>query len=182
MKPSWRLLLVGSALAALTVGIWAWRDHQQALARARQQVWMAYLHGPLSDLLEGSSRGRALLEQSLQHPLNPQQRHELADAAADLRRADDGAKTFARAWEADAFFQPLSGVLPWHSALADAARDWEKLAGRKDLVPGALDAEKGLRRNLAGVLDRQRERVFDAGRLGMDQGLEINALLFSLKE
>jgi hypothetical protein len=177
-----RLLLTGCAVAAAAGGAWAWRDHQQAQARARTAQWMAYLRGPLSQVLEGSSRGRALLEAAAHKPLAKAQRQELAEASLQVRSGYDAAKLLQAGWLGDPFFEPMIGTLSWHQALADAARDWSKVAERKDLIPAALEAERGLRRSLGALLDRQRERVFDQGRLGREQGLEINALLYSLKE
>lgn len=182
MSTKLRLLAFGCLFAALGAGAWAWMDARHAKAQARIDAWMAYCRGPLSQLLEGSSRGRALLEASLQKPLSAAQRQELAEDAGLVSAAYASANGAAAGSGDDPFFEPLRQGLRWHAALADASKDWNRLAGRKDLVPDALDAERGMRRDLAAVLDAQRERIFASGRIGMDRGLEINALLYSLKE
>lgn len=182
MSKGGRLIALGFAFAALTALAWAWMDARHAKAQARVDAWMAYCRGPLSQLLEGSTRGRALLEASLKKPLTPAQRKELAEDAGLVSAALVTATGAAAGVEGDPFFEPLRQGLRWHSELADASKDWNRLAGRKDLVPDALLAERGLRHNLAALLDAQRERIFASGRIGRDRGLEINALLYALKE
>jgi hypothetical protein len=182
MSKGGRLVILGCAFAALSAGAWAWMDARHARAQARVDAWMAYCRGPLSQLLEGSTRGRELLEASLQRPLNAQQRKELAEDAGLVSAAYASANGAVAGVGDDPFFEPLRQGLRWHAELADASKDWNRLAGRKDLIPDALSAERGLRHNLSAELDAERERIFASGRIGLDRGLEINALLYSLKE
>lgn len=182
MSRAKRLALAGLALAVLAAGLWAWRDSRMARQQARREAWIAYLRGPLSDLLYGSSRGRALLAQAARRPLSPAQRRELAQARDMVQKARQGARDPQAAWRHDPFFAPLVEALPWHDELDELARDWPRLAGRPDLLAQALEAERGLRRSLAGALQGQRRRVLESLKPSQDAVLEMNALLYALRE
>ena len=182
MKPALRLIIAGTLIAAMAGGIWAWREARHRRDLRRHEQWMAYLHGPLSDLLEGSSRGRELLALSRTKALKKEQRQALSTAILSIKLADAKAQALKSQWDEDAFFEPMLSGLQWHSMLAQTATDWRIVAERKDLLADALAAEKGLRRNLAIGLEKQRARIFAAGSISKDRGLEINALLYSLKE
>lgn len=183
MKRRRALLLASLGLSLLAAGLWAWQDHRAALRRQRMVAWQEYLRGPLSDLLMGSSRGRALLTKAQKAPLSAAERKELAEAVGSVRKADAGARTLLPNWQSDAFFKSMLPATGWHAELADAASDWGRLAVReRSLIPPALDSEAAMRRSLAGDLRAQREAVLERLRPSKDQVLEMNAMLYSLKE
>jgi hypothetical protein len=175
-------VLAALLLTALAVGLWQWRDQQLEQRAQRREAWMGYLRGPLSDLLYGSSRGRALLQQSRQRALSPAERKELAAAAASVQSAWAGARRPEALWQQDPFFDGLKQGLHWHHALAELAKDWPRLSQRPELLPDALAAERGLRQSLAGVLSQQREGMVKALALRQEALLEMNALIWSLRE
>jgi hypothetical protein len=182
MKGRYKPVLAALLLTALALGLWQWRDQQLEQRALRREAWLAYLRGPLSDLLYGSSRGRALLEQSRQRALRPAERKALAEAAASVQNAWAAARRPEALWQQDPFFDGLKQGLHWHHALAELAKDWHRLPQRQELLPDALAAERGLRQSLAGVLSQQREGMVKELALKQDALLEMNALIWSLKE
>lgn len=183
MSRTQKRLLAGLALLALSLGLWQWQSHRNAQRSARLAAWQDYLRGPLSDLLEGASRGRALLAQARKRPLSAAQSKELAQAVAALQRSHAGAQARVGQWREDAFFKSLLPASGWHAELADAAQVWPRLAKvDRSLIPAALDSEAAMRRSLFGALSAQRAAVLDRAHPPRDLVLEMNALLYALKE
>lgn len=182
MTRATRLLLIGAVLASLAGGLWAWRDRQIQQRRQRSDAWTQYLRGPLSQLLEGSYEGRTLLAAAQAKPLNQAQRQSLAQAAARLREADSALQPQMLELYRGAFFEPLKEAARWHAELAESAKDWPRLGAQRELITPALEAERGLRLRLAGALDRQRDQVLLSLKPSQEAVLEMNALLYSLKE
>jgi hypothetical protein len=177
-----RLALAGLILAALAVGLGRWRERAAMQRRLRHEAWFGYLQGPLSDLLEGESRGRELLRASLLRPLDAGQRRSLEDAAHAVVRAADAAGNSGAAWNRAAEFGPLREALPLHRELAAAAQGWVAVSAVPARVREALKKDPVLRQALAEALSRQRRQLGTGAPWTQDDLLEANALIYSLNE
>jgi hypothetical protein len=174
--------ILGLVLTAAAVGLWRLRDAQVKQREGRRAALLAYLQGPLSDLLEAGARARPLLLAAQRRSLKPQERERLQAAADQMAASARAALDPYAPWADDAFFEPLQSGLHYHSDLRQLALDWVALSLRPELIPSALEAEQGLRRSLAGPLQKQRDWAVE--RLDLDKAsvLEMNALIYTLRE
>lgn len=176
-----KLLLAGLALALLAVGLWAYRDQAQARRQARIQAWVAYLRGPLSDLLDGSARARPLLR-TRKEGWTKAQRAQLEAARDTVLGSDAALKAILADVDRDPFFKDLKDAQVWHDQMAELARNWLMIGKDLDLRAKALEAQRGVRMGLEACLRKQRQAVADRLHPSQDLWLEQNALLFTLGE
>ncbi len=152
-------------LTALGVLTWHWRSSLAAKRTAEQRLGMAYISGPLSDAVMALSRAdeegdeaQAAIERSI----------------ASLKGLLDSAATSQTKKELEAclpLLQELQLNLEGHLAAVEDG-DKELLAKNR-----AQNAAK-----LAALAEILRYRAFNEWRLTDTQKLEINALIYSLKE
>jgi hypothetical protein len=171
-----RILLAAILVSAAAAGLWHWQGVRKAEARARRDVWMAYLQGPLSDLLYGSSRLRPLLAKKNWSSADTASAKE---ALGHLQRSADEARAESELFAKDERLRPLADAVSLHQKMAASMLEGvEKRSAWKDLL--ASDAE--IRLQLWTLLAAQRERMLSEKSLSQDQVLEMNALLYSLHE
>lgn len=181
MNKAAKLLLAGTLLAGLALGLWSLHDQQAARQQARTQAWTAYLRGPLSDLLYGFTQAQPILKLKVSR-WTPAQRHQLEASRDAVLGSESALGASLLEIGRDPFFVDLQEAKSWQAQLSEMARDWLMLekdpAGRQQ----AVLAERALRKRLAAALYRQRAKVADELHLSQDAWLEQNALLYSLAE
>ena len=168
------------ALVLTLLGGTLWRQHaRQAQERAeRKAAWTEYLHGPLSDLLYGSTRLRPLL---LKKKLSKAEEAEAIEAAHAFERSRVLVPRIRAELTGDPSMGAMDMVVTWHQEIGALMEPWRGLRGR-GLGKDAVSAEAALRLKLWQVLDGLRDQVLADKSLSSDEVLEMNALLYSLKE
>lgn len=176
-----RSLFVSALLVTLAALLIFQVQHARSQQRQQRRAqWQAYLHGPLSDYLYAASRGRELLAlKKLQAP----QREALGEAVGAMRRSWNAVVRVKPQWEEDPFFADLVKAAAWHAEAAHLAEDWPRLDLRdRTLMENASGAAQGISRNLAMRLEAQRLKVLAELEPGQDELLEMNAMIYALKE
>jgi hypothetical protein len=169
-----RLIVVAALLSAAAGGLWHWQAARKEAALARHDRWMAYLQGPLSDLLYGSSRLRPLMGKKNWSPADTA---EAKEALQHLVRSASLALAASLQFKEDPRLQPLVEAVALHQEMQTLMVEWVERRG-----PGTLAAEAQIRLRLWTLLTEQRERMRAEGTLNRDEVLEMNALLYSLQE
>lgn len=167
-------------LTLATAGLWQWQHHAEAMRQQRRAQWLAYLQGPLSDYLFASTRSREML---LKKKLKPAEKQALGEAVLSMQRSWAGVAKMKPGWQADPFFADLVQAAGWHAEAAQLAEAWPRLDLRdKALMATSRSAAEGISRNLAQKLDGQREKVLAKLKPSKDEMLEMNALIYAVKE
>jgi len=174
------LYLSALFLTLCTVALWQWQHFSSQRRLARRTQWQAYLQGPLSDYLYASTRSDELLKKS---KLKPAERAALGEAVTSMRKSYAGVSAARDGWEEDNFFQDLVRAAEWHSQALDLAEAWLHLDLKDQVLMQNLgQASSGVRHNLAIRLDSQRTKVLAELKPRQAELLEMNALIYAVKE
>jgi hypothetical protein len=172
-------LLMAAALFSLALaGLWHWQSVRSAEKAARKQAWFEYLHGPLSDLLYGTSRLRPLI---LKKKLS---KADQAEAAEALGRLEDSYKRtvyYAVFFENDPAMAQMIDVADWHHQIFNLYQPFHSLHGTP-LAKEAVVADGELRQALWVRVNGERTVLLKDEDFSKDETLEMNALLYSLHE
>jgi hypothetical protein len=162
------------------VSLWQWQRHTTQVRLQRRTQWQAYLQGPLSDYLYASTRSHELLKMK---KFKPADKQALGEAVLSMRSSWQGMVKMTPQWREDPFFSDLVTAAAWHAEAAQLADTWPRLDLRdKTLMDTARSAAEGISRNLALKLDAQRAKVIKELKPSKDEVLEMNALIYAVKE
>jgi hypothetical protein len=170
-----RFRLYAAAFAATLVlgGWWTWHRTQVRKAEAEKAVFFAYLRGPLSDYLLAANQALPILLKRRPDPAGleaARQRYAVSAAGMDaVEQAlpEDDWRTF------------VHKVRAVHAVASDYASAWAKAPLDLDQ---ALSQEKTNRGFIILGLEAMRDVAKSRWRMTLEEELEVNALLTSLKE
>lgn len=174
----WMPWIAAAAITLISVSLWQHHARQAQEKAARREAWLAYLHGPLPDLLYGSSRLRPLV---VKKRLNKAELQEAKEAADALERSRVVVPRIKAQLVDDPSMAGLSAVVTWHQEIGHLMEHWIGLVG-KPLGKDAVATEAEMRLRLWQVLNQLRDRILADDTLSKDEILEMNALLYTLKE
>jgi hypothetical protein len=175
-----RVFVAALLLSAAAFGLWQRQGARKELAQTRREQWMAYLQGPLSDLLYGSTRLRPLLAKK---SLSPAEKEAVREALEHLEHSASAAQAASAQFAQDPTMAPLTEAMGLHQVIYALAATWPgKMASPSVQAQGALDDEAMIRGRLWKILAAERETLQADGILNKDEVLEMNALLYSLQE
>ena len=160
-----------SLALVLTCGV---QRRRSSAREADKALFQAYLQGPLSELLLGVSRSLPLLLAKAQP-----QPGAWAEPRAALERSVIDLEALLKDRPAGPWVQSLGVVLESHRAYAALASRWKSLQGPARTA--YLKDEEELRLKLSHQLDVLRGEAMDKQRWRKAEWLELNALLYSLR-
>jgi hypothetical protein len=178
MNPRSRPLILALLVTLALLGAWRWQSLGREEKSFHREVWLRYLHGPLSDLLYGCSRVRPLLSK---RRLSKAESADLQDAVNHLQSSATESQVLAVLVGKDKVLQPLVSAVEWHQQISDLFGPWKALRSRS-LAGRALAVEPDLRRQVWSRASVVKESLLKEGLLSKDEILEMNALLYSLQE
>ena len=178
MNRRWMPLLTAMALTALGMILWQRYDNARQQRLDLKRSWQEYVRGSLGDLLYGSSRLRPLL---LKRRLNAAEQAEAKDAVDSLRRSARKSMALAKFAEGRPALAGFQAISDWHVQIRDMLEPWRSLVG-KPTAREAVSVEAEMRLQLWKLLDKQRQQLLKEKLLSEDEILEMNAMLYSLKE
>jgi hypothetical protein len=164
--------VIAGILSLLLAIFWQWRSAALGRSQAERALYLSYVSGPLTDYSLALTRSLPLL--------HGEKAPDLADArkSAALSAADLGALLGPAVPSATRGY--LEEALPLHQALPGQIEAWKN--SKKSDWLALLAAEEASRAKLVFILETLRYQGSEKWRLTKAQQLEINALIYSLKE
>jgi hypothetical protein len=168
LRLRWKLLL-GLTLPLVALGIWRHSVHK---ARAAERdLFFAYVDGPLNDYAFAVTRGLLVVLKS--------DTAELAEARHAAKQSADALQALLQSSQDGWVKTRLAYVLPLHLEMASML---EALPLPKSRQAAWLEEEKALREKLIYMLEDVRYENFSKWKMTQSRFLELNALIYSLKE
>ena len=165
-------VLATAALSILLVLLWHWRSGVIAKREAEQALYLAYVGGPLSDYCLGLTRSLPRLHGERSADFADAEKSAAASVAELQTLLASAPETQTRTW--------LAKALLYHQSLQAQIGTWK--TAKPSAWPALLLAEKDEREHLIYILETLRYKAFKEWKQTQAQFLEINALIYSLKE
>lgn len=173
-------LVWAAGLSLLLIVFWSWRSQVRARHEADKALFQSYLQGPLSDLLYGVTRAQPVLVAQVK--AGKVQATALKEAGDSLQKAVSSLDALLKDRAPGPWVQSLQVLRTDHQGVAKLGERWSGLARGKDAALAAyLQEEAALLTALADKLDILRVEATQRQRWTRSDILEINALLYSLR-
>lgn len=168
MNKRWGLLL---AISLPLLALWAWRHQVGARREAERDLFFSYVDGPINDYAMGITRIMPVLQRA--------KASDLAEAKANLQRSLDVTRTLNTQAPKSWIKSRLEFVLPQHEA---ALLLLKEIPLKKPALASWLAREKEIRDKIVYTLEDVRYESNGIWRITQSRALELNALIYSLKE
>jgi hypothetical protein len=170
-----RLYAVALVVTLALGGWWSWHHARALRAQAEKAVFFTYLRGPLSDYLLAANEALPVLLSRQKDP------SALGRCLKEYRSAESGMEAILSALPSDDWKEFLAKVRKVHAVAAEYCAGWES-AVRPEDFDKALTQEASNRGFIIQGLEAMRSVAKSRWRLTLEEELEVNALLTSLKE